>query len=78
MNLGLIAFSHAISELQLIADNLPYLLLTMNVLSKWSLKVYLRHRKYQMYISNAGEVKGDDEVIEYLDFLGELVIKIEN
>ena len=78
LNLGIITFAHAVSQLDLIADNLPYVLFNMTFLSKWSLKSYLTYRSNKMYLSKAGEVKGEDEATQYLDCLSDLSSKIEN
>ena len=76
INLGIIAFSHAVSSLDVIAANLPYILLNMTFLSNLSLKTYLRQRQTKTYLSKVEEIKGEDEALRYLDSLKELAIKI--
>ena len=76
INLGIIAFSHAVSSLDVIAVNLPYILLNMTFLSNLSLKTYLRQRQTKTYLSKVEEIKGEDEALRYLDSLKELAIKI--
>ena len=58
INLGVIAFAHAASDLGLIADNLPYILLNMTILSNLSLRTYLHQRQNKMHLSKAAEIKG--------------------
>ena len=76
INLGIISFSHAVSSLDVIAANLPYILLNMTFLSNLSLKTYLRQRQIRTYLSKVEEIKGEDQALRYLDSLKELAIKI--
>lgn len=76
INLGVIAFAHATSGLGIIADNLPYILLNMTILSNLSLRTYLHQRQNRMHLSKAAEIKGEDQARLYLDSLGQLAKKI--
>ena len=56
-NLGIVALAYSISEIKMIQDNLPYVLLIMTVLSFFSLKNYLIHRSYIYYLSTIKDLK---------------------
>ena len=70
LNLGIIAFSFAVSDLDLIVQNLPYILLNMTFLSNMSLNTYLRQRRTHMYLSRSSEIKGENQAMLYLECLG--------
>lgn len=77
-NLSVIAVVYSISRLEPIIVNLPFLVLVMTVLSYYAMVTYLTWRESEFYLSNASEMKEEEEVILYLDCLEELARKVEN
>ena len=77
-NLAILTLAEVSSRLDIIAVNLPYLLIVMPILANMALNSYTRQRQNQLYLSYSIEMKGEDEAMLYLDCLGELARKVEN
>jgi hypothetical protein len=77
LDLSLLAFAIYLLKLDLLSENLFFILLLMTLLEFSALNAYITRRNANMYLSSAADLKDEQQAILYLERLCELISKVE-